>query len=223
MPKEQISSNDYSVKKVHRLQTLIHIRKLPVLPKYRNLSKIRNSKRQHADTYTFYVPKHIGTRSNGSSGSQYVVHQQDMLSDKTFGIAKMKDAVHILPPFIGRFPYLRFRMFLAHYGSSIQRNTRNRRNPFGHTFALVISAHPLLAGMQRNGNYDIHIAKELRNSQFRCHKTPHCLSQVLTAAIFQLMQYPAEITALMIKEVRGSAFQRNFPQNIRSTGLSAQR
>lgn len=63
MPKEQISSNDYSVKKVHRLQTLIHIRKLPVLPKYRNLSKIRNSKRQHADTYTFYVPKHIGTRS----------------------------------------------------------------------------------------------------------------------------------------------------------------
>lgn len=73
MPKEQISSNDYSVKKVHRLQTLIHIRKLPVLPKYRNLSKIRNSKRQHADTYTFYVPKHIGTRSNGSSGSQYVI------------------------------------------------------------------------------------------------------------------------------------------------------
>lgn len=69
MPKEQISSNDYSVKKVHRLQTLIHIRKLPVLPKYRNLSKIRNSKRQHADTYTFHVPKHIGTRSNGSSGS----------------------------------------------------------------------------------------------------------------------------------------------------------
>ena len=59
MAKEQISSNDYSVKKVHRLQTLIHIRKLPVLPKYRNLSKIRNSKRQHADTYTFYVPKHI--------------------------------------------------------------------------------------------------------------------------------------------------------------------
>ena len=71
-------------------------------------------------------------------------------------------------------------------------------------------AHPLLAGMQRNGNYDIHIAKELRNSQFRCHKTPHCLSQVLTAAIFQLMQYPAEITALMIKEVRGSTFQRKF-------------
>ena len=89
MPKEQISSNDYSVKKVHRLQTLIHIRKLPVFPKYRNLSKIRNSKRQHADTYAFYVPKHIGARSNGSSGSQYVVHQQDMLSDKTFGIAKM--------------------------------------------------------------------------------------------------------------------------------------
>lgn len=151
MPKEQISSNDYSVKKVHRLQTLIHIRKLPVFPKYRNLSKIRNSKRQHADTYAFYVPKHIGARSNGSSGSQYVVHQQDMLSDKTFGIAKMKDAVHILPPFIGRFACLRFRMFLAHYGSSIQRNTRNRRNPFGHTFALVISAHPLLAGCKGTG------------------------------------------------------------------------
>lgn len=65
----KMSSNNYSVKKVHRLQTLIHIRKLPVLPKYRNLSKIRNSKRQHADTYTFHVPKHIGTRSNGSSGS----------------------------------------------------------------------------------------------------------------------------------------------------------
>ena len=139
MSKKQISSNDYSIKKVHRLQILIHIRKLPVLPKYRNLSKIRNSKCQHADTYPFHVPKHIGARSNGSSGSQYVVHQQDMLSGKTFGVAKMKDAVHILPPFIGRFPCLRFRMLLAHHRSSIQRNTRNRRNTFGYTFALVIS------------------------------------------------------------------------------------
>ena len=136
MPKEQISSNDYSVKKVHRLQILIHIRKLPVLPKYRNLSKIRNSKCQHADTYPFHVPKHIGARSNGSSGSQYVVHQQDMLSGKTFGVAKIKDAVHILPPFIGRFPCLRFRMLLAHHRSSVQRDTRNCRNTFGYTLWL---------------------------------------------------------------------------------------
>ena len=147
MPKKQISSSDDSVKKVHRLQTLIHIRKFVFLPKYRNLSKIRYGKCQHTDTHALYVPKYIGARSGGSSGSKYIIYQQDMFSDETFGMAEMKDAVHILPPLIGRLTCLRLRMLPAHHGSSIQRNTRNRSHTFGDTFTLIVSPHPLLAGM----------------------------------------------------------------------------
>ena len=142
MPKKQISSGDDSVKKVYRLQTLIHIRKFVFLPKYRYLSKIRYGKCQHADTYALYVPKYIGARSGGSSGSKYIIYQQNMFSDETFGMAEMKDAVHILPPLIRRLACLRL-----HHGSSIQRNTRNRSHTFGDTFTLIVSPHPLLAGM----------------------------------------------------------------------------
>lgn len=185
MPKEQISSNDYSVKKVHRLQTLIHIRKLPVLPKYRNLSKIRNSKRQHASTYTFYVPKHIGT---------HVVMVAPVVSTsstnkicfptKTFGIAKMKDAVHILPSFIGRFACLRFRMFLAHYGRGGKGIPVTAATPLATHSLWLYPRIRCLRGCKGTRTIASTSQKELRNSQFRCHKALHCLSKSLRPPYF---------------------------------------
>ena len=113
MPKEQISTNDYSVKKVHRLQTLIHIRKLPF---FRNTGIYQKFATASVSTL-------IRTPSTSRNTSAHVVMVAPVVSTSSTNkiyfqqnvrIAKMKDAVHILPPFIGRFACLRFRMFLAH-------------------------------------------------------------------------------------------------------------
>ena len=146
------------------------------IPAQGSFSIIRYSKCQHTDTHPFHIPKRIGARRSGGSGSQHIIHQQDMLSGKAFGTVKAEHAVHILPPLIRRLACLRLRMPFAHHRRSIQGKTGNRCNPPGYVLALVIPAYPLFTGMQRNGHYNVYTAKEARLQQLRCHKASHYLT-----------------------------------------------
>ena len=122
---------------------LFYLNQLSDIPAQGSFSIIRYSKCQHTDTHPFHIPKRIGARRSGGSGSQHIIHQQDMLSGKAFGTVKAEHAVHILPPLIRRFACLRLRMPFAHHRRSIQGKTGNRCNPPGYILALVVPAYPL--------------------------------------------------------------------------------
>ena len=89
---------------------LFYLNQLSDIPAQGSFSIICYSKCQHTDTHPFHIPKRIGARRSGGSGSQHIIHQQDMLSGKAFGTVKAEHAVHILPPLIRRLACLRLRM-----------------------------------------------------------------------------------------------------------------
>ena len=142
------------------------------IPAQGSFSIIRYSKCQHTDTHPFHIPKRISARRSGGSGSQHIIHQQDMLSGKAFGIVKAEHAVHILPPLIRRLACLRLRMPFAHHRRSIQGKTGNRCNPPGYILALVVPAYPLFTGMQRNGHYNVYTRKKPDSSSSAAIKRP---------------------------------------------------
>ena len=121
------------------------------IPAQGSFSIIRYSKCQHTDTHPFHIPKRIGARRSGGSGSQHIIHQQDMLSGKAFGTVKAEHAVHILPPLIRRLACLRLRMPFAHHRRSIQGKTGNRCNPPGYVLTLVYPRIRCLRGCKGTG------------------------------------------------------------------------